>query len=60
MKLLQVVPKERDVDILVAHVWRPIQSSSALPPTTHQGAWKMHMRLESGEGSKSSHLQRSA
>src|SRR5215204_4766674 len=43
-----------------AHVWRPIQSSSALPPTTHQGAWKLHMRLERGEGSKSSHLQRSA
>jgi hypothetical protein len=33
VKLLQVGPKERDVDILVGtHVWRPIQSSSALPP----------------------------
>ena len=57
--LLLVVPKERDIDILVGSVWRPIQSSSALPPATHQGASKLRMRLESREGSKSSHLQRS-
>jgi hypothetical protein len=60
VKLLLVVPKDCDVDILVGTRLAPHPELQRLAPTTHQGARKLHMRLESREGSKSSHLQRSA
>ena len=59
VKLLLVVPEDRDIDILVGTRLASHPEVQRPAPATHQGAWKLRIRLESREGSKSSHFQRS-